>query len=57
MIDGMKFEPKIHHRRSIRLPGFDCTRASAYAVTIVTHGREAVFGVVVDGEMKLNEYG
>jgi putative transposase len=52
-----KFDPKIHHRRSIRLPGYDYTQAGAYFVTIVTHNREMLFGEVVDGEIRLNEFG
>jgi REP element-mobilizing transposase RayT len=51
------FDPKIHHRRSIRLKGYDYAQAGAYFVTVVTHGRECLFGEVVDGEMILNEYG
>jgi putative transposase len=61
----MKYDPKIHpfdlaqgrHRRSIRLPGYDYTRAGAYYITIVTWGREELFGEVVDGVMKLNRFG
>jgi len=53
----MKYDPKIHHRRSIRLPGYDYTRAGAYYITIVTWGREELFGEVVDGVMKLNAFG
>jgi hypothetical protein len=52
-----KFEPKIHHRKSIRLPGYDYTQAGAYFVTIVTQNRENIFGEVVDGEMRLNGFG
>jgi len=52
-----KFDPKIHHRRSIRLPNYDYTQAGAYFVTVVTHNRENIFGGVVDGEMRLNECG
>jgi putative transposase len=51
------FDPKIHHRRSIRLPGYDYTQAGAYFVTIVTWRRDCLFGEVVDGEMRLNEAG
>ncbi len=32
-----------HHRRSIRLQGYDYTQAGAYFVTIVTYGRELLF--------------
>jgi len=46
-----------HHRRSIRLRGYDYTRAGAYFVTICTHNREWVFGDVVDGTMQLNDAG
>ena len=46
-----------HHRYSIRLPGYDYSQAGAYFVTIVTQGRECLFGEVVDGEMVLNHNG
>jgi len=52
-----KFDPRIHHRKSIRLQGFDYSRAGAYFVTIVAHGRECLFGEIVDGEMKMNRFG
>ena len=53
----MKFDPKIHHRRSIRLPGYDYAQAGAYYVTIVVHGRECILGEIVNGEMRLNQFG
>jgi REP element-mobilizing transposase RayT len=52
-----KFDPHIHHRKSIRLQGFDYTSAGAYFVTIVAHGRECLFGEVADGVMVLNDVG
>jgi REP element-mobilizing transposase RayT len=52
-----KFDPKKHHRRSIRLKGFDYTQSGAYYITIVTYQRQHVFGVVVNGVMHLNELG
>ena len=52
-----KFDPNIHHRRSIRLPGYDYSQAGAYFVTIDTHGSECLLGDVVDGAMKLSPYG
>ena len=51
------FDPQIHHRRSIRLKGYDYSSAGAYFVTMVTQGRECLFGEIKDGEMYLNEYG
>ena len=53
----MSFDPEKHHRRSVRLQGYDYAQVGAYFVTIVTQGRECLFGDVVDGEMVLNEYG
>jgi REP element-mobilizing transposase RayT len=53
----MKFDPKVHHRRSIRLQGYDYSQAGAYFVTIVAWQREMLFGEIVDGEMILNRYG
>ncbi|MBI5840645.1 MAG: hypothetical protein HZB19_11140 [Chloroflexi bacterium] len=46
-----------HHRRSIRLPGYDYSQAGAYFVTIVAYQRECLFGEIVDGEMVLNHAG
>jgi putative transposase len=52
-----KFDPKKHHRRSIRLKGYDYAQAGAYYVTIVTWHREFLFGKIVNKEMKLNKVG
>jgi REP element-mobilizing transposase RayT len=53
----MTFDPKIHHRRSIRLKGYDYRQAGGYFVTLVTQGREMMFGDVVNSEMVLNPAG
>ena len=53
----MTYDPERHHRRSIRLKGYDYAQAGAYFVTICAHGRECLFGQVLDGEMQLNAYG
>lgn len=52
-----KFDPQKHHRRSIRLKGYDYSQAGAYYVTIVVWHRECLFGEVINKEMKLNKYG
>ncbi|MGC9395158.1 MAG: transposase [Anaerolineae bacterium] len=52
-----KYNPQIHHRRSIRLKGYDYAQSGAYFVTICTQGRVCLFGDVVDGEMVLNPFG
>lgn len=53
----MPYNPDIHHRRSIRLKGYDYTQNGAYFVTIVTYQRTHLFGKVVNGVMQLNEWG
>ena len=53
----MTYNPDKHHRRSIRFKGYDYTQAGAYFVTIVTQGRECLFGRVVNGDMHLNDAG
>jgi putative transposase len=52
-----KFDSRKHHRRSIRLKGYDYSESGAYFVTVVAFQRECLFGEIVDGEMKLNRYG
>ena len=46
-----------HHRRSIRLKGYDYSQAGAYFITLVTHGGACLFGGVVDGEVRLSDFG
>jgi putative transposase len=53
----MTYDPHKHHRRSIRLPGYDYTQPGAYFVTFVAHDHECLFGDVVDGVMRLNAFG
>ncbi|OQY05899.1 MAG: hypothetical protein B6I22_06695 [Desulfobacteraceae bacterium 4572_123] len=53
----MAYNPDIHHRRSIRLQGYDYSRTGAYFITICTQNRECLFGEIVDGKMALNPAG
>ena len=53
----MKYNPKKHHRRSIRLQNYDYSSEGAYFVTMCTKNRECLFGEIVNGEMVLSEYG
>jgi putative transposase len=53
----MKFDPGKHHRRSIRLSGYDYSQPGAYFVTLVTRQRENLFGEISSGEMNLNAFG
>jgi putative transposase len=53
----MIYNPDRHHRRSIRLSGYDYSRAGAYFVTICAKDRACLFGEVKDGEMRHNDAG
>jgi putative transposase len=53
----MPFDPEIHHRRSIRLRGYDYSQPGSYYVTLCTQGKEHLFGQVIEGEMHRNEWG
>ena len=53
----MKLKNNIHHRRSIRLKGYDYSSSGAYFVTICVHNRQLMFGEISDGKIMLNEYG
>ena len=53
----MPYNPAIHNRHSIRLPGYDYSQAGAYYVTINTHKKEHLFGEVVGGVVKLSPLG
>ncbi len=44
----MKRSRAIHHRRSVRLQGYDYSQPGAYFVTICTKGRECLFGYISD---------
>ena len=46
-----------HHRRSIRLPGYDYSQPGMYFVTICTQDRECLFGEIMDGELRPNAAG
>jgi putative transposase len=45
------------NRKNIRLKEYDYSQPGAYFVTIVTHGRECLFGAIHDNEMILNQFG
>ncbi len=50
-------ESVLPNRQSIRMKGWDYTSAGCYFVTINTHKNRALFGVIVNGRMVLNEAG
>jgi REP element-mobilizing transposase RayT len=53
----MKYDPKIHHHRSIRLTHYDYSLPGAYFVTICTFGKLCIFGQVVGDQMRENDCG
>jgi putative transposase len=53
----MRYNPDIHRRRSIRLKGYDYSRAGLYFVTICTQNRLCLFGGIEHGKMVLNDAG
>ncbi|MCK6610508.1 MAG: hypothetical protein L6Q78_05650 [Bacteroidia bacterium] len=57
MNNKTKYNPNIHHRKSIRLKGYDYAQAGLYFITICCQNRACLFGEVVNKEMKLNDAG
>jgi putative transposase len=53
----MPFDPNRHHRRSIRLAGYDYTQAGAYFVTICAYQRQRIFGDIRDGKVAPSKIG
>ena len=49
--------PRIHQRRSIRIPGYDYTSPGVYFLTLCTHERRQVFGSIQGGKMILSRAG
>ncbi len=53
----IKFDPNIHHRKSIRLHNFDYSQAGLYFITICTQDKIPLFGEIKNNEMHLSEMG
>jgi REP element-mobilizing transposase RayT len=53
----MKYNPEHHHRRSIRIQGYDYSKTGIYFVTICTHQRQCLFGEIRNEKMILNQIG
>jgi len=53
----MKYDPSKHHRRSIRLKGYDYSQKGRYFVTICVQNRECLFGRISNRKMVLNDAG
>jgi len=44
MNNKSKYNPQIHHRRTIRLKGYDYSKAGQYFITICCKNRVCLFG-------------
>lgn len=53
----MKYNPDIHHRRSIRLTGYDYSQCGYYFITVCTRQRRCLFGEIEKGRMIVNDAG
>jgi len=53
----MKYNPDIHHRRSVRLKGYDYSKKGLYFITICTQNCLCLFGNIEKGDMELNDAG
>ncbi|MDP8210179.1 MAG: hypothetical protein RAO94_12810 [Candidatus Stygibacter australis] len=53
----MKYDPKLHHRRSIRLKDYDYSLDSWYHLTICVNIKECLLGSIENEAMKLNPAG
>ncbi|MFZ4456695.1 MAG: transposase [Bacteroidales bacterium] len=56
------YNPEIHHRRSIRLKGYNYAESGLYFITLCTQDRAHLFGKIVapkggKGKMILNQFG
>jgi putative transposase len=52
-----QYNSEKHHRRSIRLTGYNYSQSGIYFVTICTRNRESLFGVLIDDAVRLNDSG
>jgi putative transposase len=52
-----QFNPRVHHRRSIRLKGYDYAQEGLYFITICCFENKHLFGRIEDGVVMLKEAG
>lgn len=51
------YNPKTHHRKSIRLKEYDYANANWYYITMCTYNKEHLFGKVINNKVVLNDLG
>jgi putative transposase len=47
----------LHHRRSLRLSGYDYAQVGAYFITVCVNKRQVLLGTIVNNQMQLNQNG
>jgi hypothetical protein len=52
---SMSYNSNLHHRRSVRLKGYDYSQAGMYFVTICVQDKVCLFGEIIDDDMLLND--
>lgn len=53
----MKYNPDIHHRKSIRIPEYDYGQPGYYFVTLNVQNRDCLFGEIKDSKIELTDIG
>lgn len=53
----MPYDSNIHHRRSIRLKGYDYSQSGYYFITLYVKNGLHLFGEIIDQQMILNDAG
>jgi len=53
----MKYNPKIHQRKPIRLKNYDYSQSGYYFITICSYNRELIFGKIENEILENNEIG
>jgi len=52
-----KYDSNIHHRRSIRLDGYDYSQDGWYSVTMCAQNHACMLGNILNDQMRLNNAG
>ena len=53
----MGYDIEKHHRRSIRMKGYDYSLSGAYFVTLLSQGRACLFGEIKEGIIRQSDIG
>ena len=57
IVKRIKYNPEIHHRRSIRIKEYDYSHEGLYFITICTFNHACLFGHLDNGDVVLTAYG